>query len=693
MDTKRLVIAMTLAMAVVFGWKYLVDQFYPPTPKPPATQTAATQPATQASGNPAAPAPLATTNPAATPAVEAQITSAPGALRAAQAEPSENVILGSAIDKDPNFAMAVNLSQRGAGIESVTLNTYRQVRERDDRYQFQKPYPQMTQPTSPLATRSVTIDGQTVGLDSVAWKLESKDTTSAVYSVDIVNDAGPVLRVRKRYELTPRTNDPNTPMGYEVMFAYSFENLSGRALSVQTNFNGPTTPPQELERGQDRQFVLANLKDGDPVLAHHYVEEFYKDKVTQQLIQPEHPMLWAGASGAYFAGLVLPRALDGTTSPADYIAQVSGEALNPGADATHINIAMVIQTKPLTVEPGATLTLPFELYFGPKARGILNTAYYEAAPRYFDQVIIVGGGCTICTFQWLINALVWLLQMFHSVTHDWGLAIICLVILVRLILHPITKRATINMAKMGKMGPEMERLKKKYGDNKDELNRAMMSLYKEQGFTPILGCLPMFLQMPIWIALWSSLQSTFELRQEPFLYGWTWIDDLAKPDALISWDPVKIPLLFTSVTISSLNLLPILLGVVFYFQQKFTPKPAAATKEQEQQQKMMQWMSLLFPIFLYTGPSGLNIYIFTSTSIGIIESKRIRDHIKRQEELEAKAGPKFIDNDDDQGPEPAKKKGDKKGPDAPKKKGLAGWMAEIQQKAEEMQKEAKKRKK
>jgi YidC/Oxa1 family membrane protein insertase len=474
-----------------------------------------------------------------------------------------------------------------------------------------------------------------------------------------------------------------------VNLGYSFENLSGRALSVQTNFNGPTTPPQELERGQDRQFVLGNLKDGDPVLAHHFVEEFHKDKVTQQLIQPEHPMLWAGACGAYFAGLVLPHALDGSTSPADYIAQVNAEALNPGADATHISIAMVFQTKPLTVEPGATLTLPLELYFGPKARGILNTAYYEAAPRYFDQVIIVGGGCTICTFQWLINALVWLLQMFHGVTHDWGLAIICLVILVRLILHPITKRSTINMAKMGKMGPEMERLKKKYGDNKDELNRAMMGLYKEQGFTPILGCLPMFLQMPIWIALWSSLQSTFELRQEPFLYGWTWIDDLAKPDALISWNPVKIPLLFTSITVTSLNLLPILLGVVFYFQQKFTPKPAAATKEQEQQQKMMQWMSLLFPLFLYTGPSGLNIYIFTSTSIGIIESKRIRDHIKQQEELEAKRGPRFVDDE----PVPAKKKNEKSEPEPPKKKGLAGWLADLQQKAEEMQKEAKKRKK
>src|SRR5205085_131573 len=125
---------------------------------------------------------------------------------------------------------------------------------------------------------------------------------------------------------------------------------------------------------------------------------------------------------------------------------------------------------------------------------------------------------THCAFGWMIDLLYGLLFFFHAITRDWGLAIIGLVILVRLLLHPITKRSTISMQKMGKMGPEVERLKKKYGDNKDELNKAMMQVYKEQGVGPFLGCLPMFLQMPIWIALYTSLQNTFELRQAPFLW-------------------------------------------------------------------------------------------------------------------------------------------------------------------------------
>ena len=117
-----------------------------------------------------------------------------------------------------------------------------------------------------------------------------------------------------------------------------------------------------------------------------------------------------------------------------------------------------------------------------------------------------------------------------------ALAIIGLVILVRSLLHPITKRSQISMLRMGKLGPEMERLKKHYGDDKDGLNKAMMQLYKDQGIGMYLGCLPMFLQMPIWIALWSALNTTFELRQAPFLWGWTWIDDLARPDALIQFN-------------------------------------------------------------------------------------------------------------------------------------------------------------
>src|SRR5206468_8176072 len=132
------------------------------------------------------------------------------------------------------------------------------------------------------------------------------------------------------------------------------------------------------------------------------------------------------------------------------------------------------------------------------------------------------------------------------------------------------------------------------GDDKEELNRQMMAPYKDQGIGMYLGCAPMFLQMPIWIALWRALQSTFELRQAPFLYGWTWIHDLSKPDQFIKFG-AAIPLLF-GISLAAINLLPLAMMVVTWLNQKYMPQPAAATPEQEQQQKMMKWMSMLFPL-------------------------------------------------------------------------------------------------
>jgi YidC/Oxa1 family membrane protein insertase len=263
----------------------------------------------------------------------------------------------------------------------------------------------------------------------------------------------------------------------------------------------------------------------------------------------------------------------------------------------------------------------------------------------------------------------------------------CLVIIVRLILHPITKRSQMSMSKLSKFGPEIERLKQKYGDDKESLNREMMAFTKEHGVsTGLLGCLPMLLQMPIWIALWSSLQSTFELRHASFLWGHTWIKDLAQPDRLIAF-PHAVKLFWGYVHFDAINILPILMGIVFFLQQKMTPKPPTMTKEQEQQYKMMQWMSLLFPVFLYTGPSGLNLYILTSTSIGIIESKRIRDHIKQREEAE-KSEKVIVDAK----PTRASKKLDR-GEPQPKKKGrFAGWLADLQKKAEDLRREADRQK-
>jgi YidC/Oxa1 family membrane protein insertase len=315
--------------------------------------------------------------------------------------------------------------------------------------------------------------------------------------------------------------------------------------------------------------------------------------------------------------------------------------------------------------------------------------------NYDTTLVMASGACAFCTFTPLINGLVWILIGFHWLfggfasvdghTGDWGLAIIAMVCLVRLCLHPIMKRSQVNMMKMSKMGPEMERLKKKHGDDKEALSKAQMDMYKSMGFTPVLGCLPMFLQMPIFIALWQALQSTFELRHAPLLWGFTWIKDLSQPDRLIPFGhPLQLPF---GIALDAINLLPILVAGVSFFNMKYTPRPPAATPEAEQQQKMMQWMTLIFPLLFYKFPSGLNIYYLTSTSIGIWEGKRIRAHIKDRDDAE-KGGKVIVDAS----PNP-RNRGKKIEPPTAPKTGLAGWLSNLQNKVEDMRNDADKQEK
>jgi YidC/Oxa1 family membrane protein insertase len=689
-DTKRLLTGMLVALAVMIGYNYLLRALYPnwdPNRKPaPPAQVASSQPATTQATSQATQA--ATTTAVATTRGSSGVTAAPGAWRARGDESvGVPVSIGSTAPNDKQYAMELNVTRRGASIDSVTLNSFRKSAEdKSARYVFQEPDRvdgNLRDDTHSLETRSVTLDGKEVDLTSVNWKLDSSDSTGATFSVDILNGDRPVVRLIKTFKLSPRTEDPNTPLGYQVDVNNRFVNLTDKPVTVKANFNGPTVPPRELERQADQSFIFSYADDNYLKVFSHLIEsEFTKDHTWKEFTRSDKgwPMAWMGTQSAYFNAIVRPVATDGKALTANWIAKVWGELLNPAAEtADDRRVLMRMETSDLVVPAKETKQFDMEVYFGPKARGVLNTPYYSSLPRHYDETLVISGGyCGICTWSWLVNVLVWMLAAFHFVIRDWGLAIIGLVLVVRAILHPITKKSQVHMVKMQKMGPEMERLKKKYADDKDALAKAQMQFYKEQGFTPILGCLPMFLQMPIWIALWNALQSTFELRHAPFLYGFTWIKDLSKPDYLVHFqNPVPLPF---GWHLAGVNLLPLLMAVVMYFQTKMQPKPTTMTPEQAQQQKMMTWMStLLFPLMLYTGPSGLNLYIMTSTAFGIIEGKVIRKHIKEREELE-KLGPQIVDD-----LPPAK--GGGKEPERQK-----GWLERLQERAEEIRRHADRKK-
>lgn len=690
MDNRRLLLVMLIALPIVILWEPLVvfvgrQMGYDMTPRrPPTTQVAD---GTTAPGNPALPSVEGVSQPGA-----ASITSTAGLRPVNLPAEVTTVSLGSAQPKDPTFAMQLRLSSRGAGIEGIVLNDFQRSVEDRSRYEYQMPYPQFADDSRPMATTMLGLgDGDNLPLQNANWTLLRSDSRSATFALEFADEQGGRLRLTKTYTLATRAEARDTHRGFQIAVSFGFENLGSKPYSPFSTFVGPNMPPRELDRGSDRHVIGGYVESGRIVrIRHDYLESFSEKQPRIDFTKgpSEAGLLWAGTCSVYFNATLRPDPpvnAEQTISP-QYISQVEARVLDPhNPNSIDRHVVTTFSIGQLKLEPGQSITLPMRFFAGPRLRSLLNNEYLSALPlAYHETLVLTSGPCAWCTFQWLVNILVWLLGWIHFVVRDWGVAIIILVLLVRALLHPITKKSQVNMMKMSKFGPELERIKTRYKDDPQEQQRAMVQFYKEHGATPILGCLPMFLQMPIWIALFSALQSTFELRQAPFLqFGGlklTWISDLSQPDHLIRFNNTYN---FLFIPISGLNLLPFALAVVFWLQHKFTPKPPTMTPEQAQQQKMMQWMTLLFPVFLYGGPSGLNLYILASTTFGIIESKIIRDHVKRQEELE-KAGAVIVDAEDT--PRGKRERAGAPAEPAAPKGWLARKMDEARRKVQEMQK-------
>ena len=674
-ERTRMIAAMSIAAIIIFSWVPLMRLVEKQTgwqllPKP---EIAATQPADDATTQ-------ATTQSATQPTtitagqggVIALPSTRPGELSLTQPTTTQPAVisLGAADRGDKTYAMQMRVTPFGAGIDQVTLNDFTARVGSNDPFSFDFPY---TPTYEALGTRSVTINGVVKDLSSGVWRIDQQDANSVRLSIDLSDGSKPLLTLVKRFVVLPRDDGGGQgPQGFDTTLQCQFINRSARPLTVSSELTGPTFPPSEQLRGGDRQVIAGYQGKNAVVLRHDTLEGFTGSSTTKDYTTYEdQPLLWIGASGNYFNGIVRPEG-------ANWIKTASATALDPAADAHVRQVAIAINTNDFQLAPGASQTIVAKVFFGPRQRALLKNPYYSAPGIGYQHALESTSSCAWCTFSWLVDFLMWLLGIFHAVLRDWGLSIIALVFLVRALLHPITKRSQVTMASMGKMGPELERIKKKYANDKEALNRAMMEFYKTQGATPILGCLPMLLQMPIWIALYSGLSSTFELRQQGFLPAITWIKDLSQPDHLIKFSqPFS---LFGFLHFDGINIIPILMGVAYFLQQKLTPKPMASSPEQQQQQKMMQWMTLLFPLMLYSSPSGLNLYIFTSTVFGIIESRIVRKHIAEQEAL-AKAGPTIVDADVIDArtvPEP-KKSG-----------GIMGWFTQLQEKAEQMRNDAEK---
>jgi len=287
---------------------------------------------------------------------------------------------------------------------------------------------------------------------------------------------------------------------------------------------------------------------------------------------------WGGVAATYFVAAVIPE--DPVQASAQFVATEPGRAG-----------VVQIFFDPVMLPPGKSAERIYRVYAGPKVPDLL-----EAVGAGLIRSIDLG-------YSWLsplVLAFGWLLHALHDVIPNYGLAIILLTIMVRVVTTPLTMKQMRSMERMRALQPKLQELKEKYPDDRQKQSEEMMQLYRREGVNPLGGCLPMLLQLPVFIGLFYALRSSIDLRQAPFV---GWIDDLSSPDVLFDLPGIGIPL----------RVLPLIMGATMVLQQKITPTQV----DPAQAKMMMTVMPVMMTVLFYQFPSGLVLYWMVSNVLAI----------------------------------------------------------------------------
>ncbi|CAN5799281.1 hypothetical protein BH11PLA1_BH11PLA1_13380 [soil metagenome] len=597
--------------------------------------------------------------------------------------------------KNP-FVQQLVFTPGGAGLEALELsrqfdsigaNRKHEVLQRRESYDVMTLAGTTTRQVVPLAAIGAFVNGQFVALDGAnVWKVSRRATAAedaAVFVARIVDGAGaPVAEITRTFRLRPEH--------YDIELLQEVKNLGAAAITVKWVQYGPADLPIGVIRygGDSRRLRFGHLADVrlNPDLQYVSGERFAMYH-SEMLGSPKDDMgsawdekqlwpndaanteglrlAWIGTTNRYFTvtahalsdtARLLPSGLPdksfANVGMIDRVVLGRGGTSKSTAQAAAVSALRFVSPE-LTLAPGAAADLSMGIYAGPMSKSVIKDDDRLVALNMQEMAIYsFGGPCAFCTFQWLARLLRAFLGFLHDyIVYDWSLAIVVLVVCVRTVLHPVTKWSQTSIQRFGKqmqaVAPKQKKLQEKYASDPQKLREEVAKLMKEEevNYAGMLGCLPMFLQTPIWIALSAMIYFTFELRHTPALFGvfqkispgWTFWADLAEPDKLIPFaQPLHIPLLSGLMgPIDGINLLPILMGVLFFAQQKYlTPPPTVeATPEQQTQQKIMKFMIVfLFPLFMYNAPSALVTYFLANSGLGIIEGAMIRKQIKRLDE-------------------------------------------------------------
>jgi YidC/Oxa1 family membrane protein insertase len=556
MEQRNLLLAIVLSLAILIGFQFL----FPPAPPPPPQEQ---QQSEQAPGTTA---PTLSTEPG-----------APGGVAVPSAPSREQAMGGSPRVSIETSALSGSIALRGARIDDLTLKRYHDTIDPDSPLitllspeGSANPYfAQFGWASSPGSNVKLpdsqtlwTAEGGPLGTNSpvtLRWDNGEGLVFEQVFTLDdnylftvdqrVINNGGEPVEVAP-FGLISRTGTPEI-LGFYILH------------------EGPIG------------FLGDSLKEVD----YDDLKDAYQGQ--QVTRDQETSGGWIGITDKYWLTALVPNQ-DAAVKTRFVYSQPNGR------DRYQTDFLHTAST----VSPGASQETTSRLFAGAKRVPLLEQYQENYGITNFDLAVDFGW------FYFLTKPIFYALHWLNEALGNFGLAILALTVVIKLIFFPLANKSYKSMAKMRKLQPKMMELRERFGEDKQRLNQEMMALYKKEGANPISGCLPILIQIPVFFALYKVMFVTIEMRHAPF-YGW--IQDLSAPDpttilngfGLLPWGAPDLGML----NVLNIGIWPLLMGISMFLQQKLNPQPPDPV-----QAKVFLMMPVIFTFLLATFPAGLVVY-------------------------------------------------------------------------------------
>ncbi len=580
MDQKNMIIAIVLSMAIIFGFQY----FYEVPRQKEALESAEQLAASQESSAP---------QPGAQPTAGGEAAPAPGTAGETTAVTGQS--LDELITADPRLEIkskkvSGSIRLRGGRIDDLVLNEYHETLDESS------PTIRLLHPAGggkgyfadmgwSSADKNLNLPGQ-----DTLWSAEG-GALSPGNPVTLTWDNGQGLTFERVYSL-----DQN----------YLF---TIKQRVVNNGETGVSLAPYGLvsRRGTPATSGFYILHEGLLGVFDGTLKEVDYDEIADEgSIAQATTGGWIGITDKYWLVALVPDQKAAVDTRFVY----SDQGADPRYQTDYLYPS-------LEIAPGAAVESTNSIFAGAKETVLLDKYQEEGGIEGFDRAVDWGW------FYFLTKPIFYALHWFHGIVGNFGVSILILTVIIKLIFFPLANKSYKSMAKMRKLTPEMQALRERFGDDKQKLNQAMMELYKKEKVNPLSGCLPIVVQIPVFFSLYKVLFVTIEMRHAPF-FGW--IQDLSAKDPttvlnLFGLLPYTVPDL-GPLSIISIGVWPLIMGVTMWFQQFLNPPPPDKT-----QAMIFQLMPIFFTFILAGFPAGLVIYWAWNNSLSILQQVVI---MKRQ---------------------------------------------------------------